>query len=145
MASSKVGTSLGQNPFRIQDTFTWEDLARGSSRSAERSRYSWEVNDIPKNNEVHFFELQMNMLGGLDGFSMALSVRLHPYDYLAFSETTGLWAEEAKDLAPSVLAYLKGLFGNPLVQRVARRYGGRILEWLDSVTAIYEWEKDETH
>ena len=145
MAPPVVGGSLGQNPFKLQDTFTWKDLCCGVSSSSERARHSWEANGLPKNGEAHFFELQMNMLESLDGFSVALSVRLHPYDYLAFSETTGLRAAEAGGLMPPVLAYLEGLFGSPLARRIARRYGGRILEWLDSVMAICEQEENETH
>lgn len=146
MAEPAVGTSLGQNPFKIQETFTWEDLRHGLGRSAEQARHSWEINGIPKNGEAHFFELQMNAFENQGGFSMALSVRLFPYDYLAFSETVSLRAVEARDLALLAMAYLDGLLGESLAKRSIRRYGGKILEWLESVEAVYKQEAgNESH
>lgn len=142
MASPAVGTSLGMNPLKIQDTFTWEDLRRGLRDSAKQARYAWGINAIPENEEIHFFEFRMNAFEDRGKFSMVLSVCLLPYDYLAFSETVSLRAAEARDLAPLAVAYLEGLLGAPLGKRVMLRYGGRMLEWLESVSAAYEQEAD---
>lgn len=138
MASPMVGTSLGQNQFNVQDTFTWGGLSRGPGRSAKQARHNWETNGIRKNEEAHFFELHMNAFKDNGEFSLVLSVCLYPYDYLVFSETVELQAAETKDLVPLVMAYLKGLFGTPLAKRVMCRYGGKMLEWLESVEILYE-------
>lgn len=143
MALPTVGTSLGQNPFNAQDTFTWEDLSCGPGRSAKQARYNWETNGIHKNEEAHFFGLHMNAFEDNGEFSLELSVCLYPYDYLVFSETIELRAAETKDLVPLVMAYLKGLFGTPLAKRATRRYGGKMLEWLESVEILYKEEPEE--
>lgn len=138
MAQPAVGASLGQNPFKVQDTFTWEDLHCGVGSSSEQARHSWEINDLPKNEEAHFFELQMNAFEDRGKFSMVLSVCLTPWDYLVFSETVSFRAAEVKDLVPLMTAYLEELLGTPTAKRIIRRYGGKTLEWLQSVAAIYE-------
>lgn len=143
MAPPVVGASLGQNPFKIQDTFTWEDLSCGSAESTTQAMHSWETNSIHKNGEAHFFELHMNAYKYHGEFSLVLSMLLYPYDYLIFSETTELQAAETKNLAPLVMTYLKGLFGTPLAKRVMRRYGGKMLEWLESVEILYKEEPEE--
>lgn len=143
MAPPTVGSSLGQNPFKIQDTFTWEDLSCSPGRSAKQAMHSWETNGIHKNGEAHFFELHMNAFKDHGEFSLVLSVLLYPYDYLIFSKTTELQAAETKNLVPLVMTYLKGLFGTPLVERVMRRYGGKMLEWLESVEILYKKEPEE--
>ena len=141
MAEPTVGTSLGQNPFKIQETFTWEDLRHGLGRSAEQARHSWEINGIPQNDEAHFFELRMSAFEDRGGFSMVLSMCLLPYGYLTFSETISLRAVEARDLALLAMAYLDGLLGESLAKRSIRRYGGKILEWLESVATVHEQEE----
>lgn len=143
MASPIVGTSLGQNPFNAQDTFTWEDLSCGPGRSAKQARHNWETNGIHKSKEAHFFELRMNAFKDHGEFSLALSMRLYPYDYLVFSEDIELQAAETKDLVPLVMTYLKGLFGTPLAERAIRRYGGKMLEWLESVEILYKEEPEK--
>lgn len=141
MASPVVGTSLGQNPFRVQDTFTWEDLRHGLGRTAEQARHNWEVNDLPKNEEAHFFELGMNTFRDEGEFFMVLSVRLYPYDYLILTETVSLQATKAEGLVPLVMTYLKGLFGEPLTKRATHRYGRKMLEWVDSAAIMYAGEE----
>lgn len=143
MASPAVGASLGQNPFKVQDIFTWEDLSCGPGRSAKQARHNWEANGVHKNGEAHFFELHMNVFKDYGEFFLVLSVFLHPYDYLVFSETIELQAAETKDLVPPAMAYLKGLFGTPLAERAIRRYGGKMLEWLESVEILYKEEPEE--
>lgn len=143
MALPVAGTSIGQNPFKIQDTFTWEDLRQGLSSSAEQARYSWEINDLLRNEEAHFFELQMSAFEDRGKFSMVLYVCLLPYDYLIFSETVDLRAAKAEGLVPLTMSYLEKLLGVSLAKRAMRRYGGKMLEWLESVTAIYEKEAEE--
>lgn len=143
MAPPAVGASLGQNPFKAQDTFTWEDLSCGPGKSAGRARHNWETNSIHKNGEAHFFELYMNAFKSHGEFSLVLSVLLYPYDYLVFSETTELQAAETKGLVPLVMAYLRGLFGAPLAGRTIRRYGGKMLEWLESVEILYKEEPEK--
>lgn len=145
MAPPALGTSLGQNPFKAQDTFTWEDLLCGSARPAEQARHNWETNGIHKNGEAHFFELHMNAFKDRGEPSLVLSVLLYPYDYLVFSDTTELRAAETKDLVPLVRAYLKGLFGTPLAERAMRRYGGKLIEWLESVESIWGDQKNEAY
>lgn len=136
-------TSLGQNPFKIQDTFTWEDLRQGLGSSAKQARHNWEINDLPKNEEPHFFELRMNTFEDRGKFSMVLSVCLTPWDYLVFSETVCFRAVKTEDLALLMTAYLEGVFGMPVAKRTIRRYGGRILEWLQSVAAMYKQEAEK--
>lgn len=143
MAPPTVGISLGQNPFKVQDTFTWEDLSCGPGESAKQARHNWETNDIHKNEEAHFFELHMNVFKDHGESFLVLSVLLYPYDYLVFSETTELQAVETKDLAPLIMAYLRGLFGTPLAERTMRRYGGKMLEWLGSAETLYREEPEE--
>lgn len=143
MAPPAVGASLGQNPFKAQDTFTWEDLCRGLGDSAKQARHSWEINDLPKDEETHFFEFRMNASRDQGEFSMVLSVCLTPWDYLVFSETTCFRAVKVEDLALSAVVYLEGVFGTLVAKRVRRRYGGRILEWLQSTAAMYEREVEE--
>ena len=75
------------------------------------------------------------------GFSMVLSMCLLPYGYLTFSETVSLRAVEARDLALLAMAYLDGLLGESLAKRSIRRYGGKILEWLESVATVHEQEE----
>lgn len=133
MAPPAVGVSLGQNPFKAQDTFTWDDLRCGSGGSSERARHSWEINGLPKHEEAHFFELRMNAFEDQGKFSMMLSVCLTPWDYLVFSETVSFRAARVEDLAALAIAYLEELFGRPVAKRIIRRYGGKILEWLQSV------------
>lgn len=143
MAPPAVMASLGRNPFKIQDTFTWEDLSCGSGRSAKQARHNWETDGIHKNGEAHFFELRMDASEHHEGFSLTLSALLYPYGYLVFSEATELRAAETGDLIPLVVAYLRGLFGTPLAERVICRYGGKMLEWLESVEILYEEEPEE--
>ena len=138
-----TGASLGQHPFKIQDTFTWEDLSRGCSSAAEQAQHSWEINGISKGPEAHFFEVRMNAFKELGKFTMVISVLLRPYGCLAYSDTSSVRAVEAADLAILAMAYLEGLLGMPLAERAIRRYGGRILEWLESVAAVYEQEEPE--
>ena len=142
MASPAVGTSLGQNPFNIQDTFTWEDLHRGLGDSAKQARHSWEINSLPKDDETHFFELRMNVLKDRGKFSMVLSVCLTPWDYLVFTETISFRAAEVGGLASLTVSYIEGIFGVSLAKRVARRYGGKMLEWLSSAAAAHEREEE---
>lgn len=143
MAPPAVGTSLGQNTFKVQDTFTWEDLRQGLGDHAEQARHSWEMNGLPKTEEAHFFELGMDAFEDGEMISMVLFVRLHPYDYLIFSETTHVQAAEVGGLTLPATAYLRGLFGAALVNRVIRRYGGKMLEWLESVEILYRQETEE--
>ena len=140
MAPPAVGVSLGQNPFKVQDTFTWEDLRCGVGGSSEQARHSWEINALPKNEEAHFFDLRMTAFEDRGKFSMVLSVCLTPWDYLVFSETVSFRAAEVEDLVPLIVAYLKELFGTATAKRIIRRYGGKMLEWLQSVAAIYREE-----
>lgn len=143
MALPTVGTSLGQNPFKVQDTFTWEDLRQGLGDSAKQALHSWEMNGLPKNGEAHFFELVMDAFEDGGGTYMVLFTHLRPYDYLIFSETARIQAAKAEDLMPPVMAYLRRLFGAPLVNSVIRRYGGKMLEWLESVEILYRQEAEE--
>ena len=143
MAPPGVGTSLGHNLFKVQDTFTWEDLHQGIGDSAKQARHSWETNGLPKNEEAHFFELWMDAFEDGGEFSMVLSVHLRPYDYLIFSGTVSPQAAEARDLILPAVAYLEGLFGASLANRFTRRYGGKMLEWLESIEALYGQEVEE--
>lgn len=143
MAEQAVGTSLGHNPFRIQDTFTWEDLSRGPSSAARQARHNWEINGIPKGPETHFFEIRMDAFKDRGKFTLVISTILLPYGSLAYSDTSSLQAVEATDLAVLAMAYLDGLLGMPLAERTIRSYGGKILEWLESVVAVYEQKQLE--
>jgi hypothetical protein len=143
MALLVTGTSLGQNPFKIQDTFTWEDLSRGSSQAAKQAQHAWEINGASKGAEVHFFEVRMNAFKERGKFTLMISVLLLPYGFLIHSSTSRLRAAETPDLAALAMTYLDGLLGAPLAERAMRRYGGKILEWLESVAAIYEQEETE--
>lgn len=143
MAMQAVGTSLGQNSLKIQDTFTWEDLSRGCSSAAEQARHSWEINGIPKGPEAHFFEVRMNAFKERGKFTLVISVLLLPYDCLAYSDTSSVRAVEATDLSILAMAYLEGLLGMPLTERTIRRYGGKILKWLKSAVAVYEQGEPE--
>lgn len=136
MAAPAVGVSLGQSAFKIQDTFRWEDLSLGSGPAARQARHIWEVSNIPQGAEAHFFEARMNAFKERGKFTLVISVLLLPYDTLLYSDTSNLRAEKAMDLAAMAMTYLGGLLGSPLVKRVTRRYGGRILEWLESVSAL---------
>ena len=138
MAEPKVGTSLGRNPFKIQDTFTWEDLRQGSGPTAETARNSWEVAGIPAGTEAHFFYVHMNAFKEQEKFTLVISILLLPHGSLVYSDTSSLRAVKARDLATLAMAHLEGLLGVLLAARVIRRYGGKILEWLESVAAIYE-------
>lgn len=141
MAPSVVGTSLGQHPFKIQDTFTWEDLSRGTSFAAERSRRSWEINGVPKRPEVHFFEAHMRVFKECGKFTLAVSVLLRPYNFLISPGISQLRAVETLDLAALAMTYLDGMLGTPLAERAIRRYGGKILEWLESAATVYTQEE----
>lgn len=136
-----VGTSLGQNPFKIQDTFTWEDLSLARGPMAEQARHSWLINDIPTGPESHFFEVHMNAFKERGKFTLVVSVMMLPYDFLIYSDTSSVRAVEAADLVIPAMGYLDSLLGMPLAKRVTRRYGGKILEWLGSVAAIYGSEE----
>lgn len=141
MAESTVGTSLGQHPFEIQDTFTWGDLSRARGSIAEQARYSWSINGVLTGPEAHFFKVHMNAFKERGKFTLVISVMLLPYDFLVYSDASSLRAVEPGDLVTLAMAHLEGLLGTPLVKRVIRRYGGKILEWLESVAAIYESEE----
>lgn len=141
MVQSAVGISLGQHPFKIQDTFTWEDLSRGDSRAAEQARHSWEINGISKGPETHFFEAHMSAFKEKEKFTLVVSVLLQPYGFLVCSSTSSVQAAKTIDLAALAVGYLDGMFGTPVAERFIRRYGGRILEWLESVAAVYEQEE----
>ena len=143
MAASTVGTSLGQNPFKIQDVFTWEDLSLARGPMAEQARHSWSVESIPTGSENHFFEVRMNAFKERGKFAMEISVLLLPYDFLVYSGTSSLRAVEASDLVVPAMGYLESLLGTPLAERVIRRYGGKISEWLESVSTIYEQDEGE--
>jgi hypothetical protein len=143
MAELEVGTSLGQNPFKIQDTFTWGDLSLGHSPAAEQARQGWWINGISAGPEAHFFEVRMNAFEERESLTLVISVMLLPYGYLVYSDTSSLRAARESDLAALAVAYLEGLLGMPLAERIIRRYGGRILEWLESVAAIYSQENLE--
>lgn len=143
MADPVAGTSLGRRPLKIQDTFTWEDLSHACGSTAEQARHSWSVNGIPTGAEAHFFEVHMSAFKEREKFTMVVSTRLLPYDYLIYSEVTSMRAMEAGDLVALALAYTEGLLGMPLAERIARRYGGKILEWLESVATMYEREELE--
>lgn len=137
MAPSAVGGSLGRNPLKIQDTFTWEDLCLGRGPAAEQARHYWKVNAIAEGPETHFFETRMSAFKERGKFTLVISVLLLPYDFPPYSDTSSLRAAEAVDLAALAITNLGGLLGIPLGKRVARRYGGKILEWLESVATIY--------
>lgn len=139
--AAPVGTSLGQNPFKIQDTFTWEDLFLTRGPTAEQVRRSWSMNGIPTSPDAHFFEVSMNAFKEREKFTLVISVMLLPYDSLIYSNTSSLRAVKAPDLAVLAIGYLESLLGMPLAKRVTRRYGGKILEWLESVATIYESEE----
>lgn len=143
MAPSVVGASLGKNPFKIQDTFTWEDLSRGTSFAAERARHSWEINGIPKESETHFFEARMDVFKECEKFTLVISVTLLPHDFLICPGPSMLRAVGAMDLSVLAMTYLDGMLGTPLADRAIRRYGGKILEWLESAGTVYEQEKLE--
>lgn len=139
--AAPVGTSLGQNPFKIQDTFTWEDLSRARGSMAEQARCSWSMDGISTGPEPHFFEVRMNAFKEQEKLTLVISVMLLPYDCLVYSNTSSLRAVKPEDLVTSAMAHLGGLLGVPLVKRAIRRYGGKIQEWLESVAAIYESEE----
>lgn len=139
--AAPVGTSLGQRPFEIQDTFAWEDLSRARGSTAEQARHSWSINGVSTGPEVHFFKVHMSAFKERGKFTLVISVMLLPYDYLVYSETSSLRAVKSGDLATLAMAHLESLLGMPLVKRFIRRYGGKILEWLESVAAIYESEE----
>lgn len=139
--AAPVGSSLGQNPFKVQDTFTWEDLSRARGSIAEQARCSWSMDGISMGPEYHFFEVRMNAFKERGKFTLVISVMLLPYDCLVYSGTSSLRAVEASDLAAPALGYLEGLLGTPLADRFKRRYGGKILEWLESAATIYEQER----
>lgn len=139
--AAPVGSSLGQNPLKIQDTFTWEDLSRARGSTAEQARCSWSMDGISTGPESHFFEVRMNSFKEQGKFTLVISVMLLPYDYLVYSDTSSLRAVKSGDLATLATAHLGGLLGMPLAKRFIRRYGGKILEWLESVAAIYESEE----
>lgn len=141
MAASTVGTSLGQNPFKIQDTFTWEDLSRARGYTAEQARHSWSINGIPTGPEPHFFEVRMNAYKERGKFTLVISIMLLPYDFLAYSNTSSLHAVKTSDIATLAMEHLESLLGTPLADRVILRYGGKILEWLESMATIYEQEE----
>lgn len=143
MAESTVGTSLGHHPFEIQDTFTWEDLSRARGSIAEQARHSWSINGVSTGPEVHFLKVRMDAFKERGKFTLVISVMLLPYDFLIYSDTSSLRAVKSGDLAALAMAHLEGLLGMPLVKRVIRRYGGKILEWLESVAAIYESEETQ--
>lgn len=140
MADPVAGMSLGRHPFKIQDTFTWGDLSLGTSFAAERARHSWEINGISKEPETHFFEARMKVSKECGKFTMAISVLLLPYDSLVCPGTSSLRAAETISLAALAMTYLDGMLGTPLAERAMRRYGGKILEWLESVSAVHEQE-----
>lgn len=142
MAESAVGASLGQHPFEIQDTFTWEDLSHAGSSSAEQARHSWSINGVSTGPEAHFFKVHMNAFKERGKLTLVISVMLLPYDFLIYSNTSGLRAVESGYLVTLAMAHLEGLLGTPLANRFKRRYGGKILEWLESVAAIYEEETE---
>lgn len=137
MAAPTVGTSLGRRPFKIQDTFTWEDLSHGYGPDAKQARHSWSINGIPTDTETHFFEVHMNAFKERGKFTMVISVLLLPYDLLVYSGTSNLRAVKAPGLAILAMAYLESLLGMSTAKRVIRRYGGKILEWLESVVTTY--------
>ena len=141
MAGSTVGTSLGQHPFEIQDTFTWEDLSRACGSIAEQVRHSWSINGVSTGPEAHFFKVRISAFKERGKFTLVISVMLLPYDFFVYSDTSSLRAAESGHLVTLAMAHLEGLLGVPLVERVIRRYGGKILEWLESVAAIYESEE----
>lgn len=141
MAPSVVDTSLGQHPFKIQDTFTWEDLSRGTSFAAERARRSWEIGDVPKGPEAHFFEAHMRVFKECGKFTLVISVLLRPYDFFISPSISEFRAAETLDLAALAMTYLDGMLGTPLAERAMRRYGGKILEWLESVATVYTQEE----
>lgn len=143
MAGSTVGTSLGQHPFEIQDTFAWEDLSHASGSSAEQARHSWSISGVPTGPEAHFFKVRMSAFKEREKLTLVISVMLLPYDFLVYSDTSSLRAVKPGDLATLAMAHLEGLLGMPLVKRAVRRYGGKILEWLESVAAIYESEESQ--
>jgi hypothetical protein len=80
----------------------------------------------------------MNAFKERGKFTLTISILLLPYDFLAYSDTYSLRTAEIMDLAILAMAYLEGLLGMPLAERTIRSYGGKILEWLHSVAAIYE-------
>lgn len=137
MAESTVGTSLGQHPFEIQDTFAWEDLSRARGSIAEQARQSWSIDGVPTGPEAHFFKVSMSAFKERGKFTLVIFVMLLPYDFLVYSDTSSLRAVESGDLVTLAVAHLEGLLGTPLADRVKRRYGGKILEWLESVATIY--------
>ena len=141
MAGSTVGTSLGQHPFEIQDTFTWGDLSHAGGSGAEQARHSWSINGVSTSPEAHFFKARMNASKERGKFTLVISVMLLPYNFLVYSDTSSLCAVKSGDLVTLVMAHLEGLLGMPLAERVIRRYGGKMLEWLESVSAIYEEEE----
>ena len=73
--------------------------------------------------------------------TLVISVLLWPYGFLVCSSTSSLQAAKIIDLAALAMAYLDGMLGTSLAERVIRRYGGKILEWLESVANIYEQEE----
>lgn len=143
MAVQAVGTSLGWRPFRIQDTFTWEDLSHGYGTAAEQARHNWSVNGLPTGPEAHFFEVHMNAFKERGKFTLVISVLLLPYDLLVYSGNSNLRAVEAPGLAILAMAYLESLLGLLMAEKLIRRYGGKILEWLESVATIYEPEETQ--
>ena len=143
MALLVTGTSLGRHPFKIQDTFTWEDLSRGTGSAAERARHIWEINGIPKRPEAHFFEARMSVHKECGELILAISALLLPYDSLICPGISRFRAAETVDLVALAVTYLDGMFGTPLADRAIRRYGGKILEWLESVGTIYERKEAE--
>lgn len=141
--AAPVGSSLGQSPFKVQDTFTWEDLSRARGSTAEQARCSWSMDGISTGPEPHFFEVRMNAFKERGKFTLVISVMLLPYDCLVYSDTSSLRAVKSEDLVTLAMAHLEGLLGMPLVKRVIHRYGGKILEWLESVAVIYELEETQ--
>lgn len=79
----------------------------------------------------------MNAFKEQGKFTAVISVRLLPHDFTIYSNTSSLQAAEAMDLAVLAIGYTEGLLGLPLAERMIRRYGGRILEWLESVATVY--------
>lgn len=83
----------------------------------------------------------MDVFKGCGKFTLVISVLLLPYNFRICPGTSSLRAAETIDLAALAITYLDGMLGTPLADRVIRRYGGKILEWLESTATVYAQEE----
>lgn len=133
-------TSIGKCPYEFLETFTVKDLQKGRLKYANLALRRLSDIGMGDPDVEHYAEIRI--VPGITTHTAAITVALLPYGEVEYADTIAVDAQSWPGLLSAALAYITGALGHDVGDRAARRHAGRIAEWLTSVSAIHDENKE---